>query len=85
MIKINASPKKLLSCGFIGIDFKYDWDDNSRRAESINCLLSFLDKDGYYTEHKGVIFVNQPGIETLILLKLPDRISKIYRSWDIWK
>lgn len=91
MIKLKNNPKQLLNIGFVGIRFKPDydyWDKKTfegRHKESVEWLLSLLDKDGYYAEHNGVIFVRDAGIESLVLLKYADRIEKIYKDKREWE
>lgn len=87
MIKLKNNPKKLLSVGFVGIRFKLDYTDP--RVDSVkeptNWLLGLLDKDDYYAEHAGVIFVRVDGIESLLMIKYPNNVEKIYkdkRDWD---
>jgi len=87
MIKLKNNPKQLLNVGFVGIRFKHDYSipgvDNTK--EPTNYLLSLLNNTDYYAEHEGVVFVRIGGIETLLMIKYPDKIEKIYKDKRDWK
>lgn len=87
MIKIKNNPKKLLNVGFVGIRFRRDYTNPNidSTKEPTNWLLGMLAKDDYYAEHAGVIFTRIDGIETMLMLKYPDSIDKIFKEPKDWK
>ena len=79
MIKLKNNPKQLLNVGFVGIKL-----NGFDREEIGNWILGLLDKNDYYAEHGGTIFVRVDGIETLLMIKYPDRVEKIYKDKRDW-
>lgn len=83
MLKIRNTPKKLLSCGFIGLRIKSQYEMKNR-TEICDWILSLLSENDYYAQHDGVYFVRIEGIESMLLLKYPESIKKIYTNPREW-
>jgi len=85
MIKIKTNPKTLLSCGFTGIRFIYNFNVREQEQEIIrDWILGMLTKDDCYAIHDGVFFVRIDGFETMAMIMFPGKIHKIYKQKEDW-